>query len=127
LDGPWNIFVIQDDSGDPVITPDGKFHLKHDSANKLESSSVHGKNKLTGSSEPDGSGGFDISISEELPSGKHRPYVGKVLENKPPTDPKRKVIGGLTFEPEEITGERSKVSEELEPGQLDGIWVGTQP
>ncbi len=124
LDGSWHITIIQGESGNVLIDPNGEFVLKH-KANKLDKGSVHNDqgstHNLTGSSEPDGQGGFDISISEELPGGKHRPYFGKVIENNPGGH-KRKVIGGLR----EVESLKALRSDAL-VGQNDGVWIGTQP
>ena len=131
LDGDWHLFIIKDRSGTPVITPDGTFRLKHNAQNQLENSEhideAGVRHKVSGSSKPTGGGKFEIEINEEQSAGNPRPYLGRVIENKPPTDPKRKVIGGFTLDPEAIADESFKKSEASEPGQIDGVWVGTQP
>jgi len=125
LDGKWHISIIREESGNVLIDPAGEFILKH-KANKLDKGSVHNHqgstHNLTGSSEPDGHGGFDISISEELPSGKHVPYFGKVIENKP-SGHDRKVIGGIRLEASLMIAKAAPPP----PGQIDGVWIGTQP
>ena len=121
LDGKWNIFIIEDESGNVVVNGSEPFILKHDASNRLEKGSVHGTQDLTGSSVPDGKGGFDINISEELKNGKHRTYLGKVLENNP-GGKDRKVIGGLRQKATLMA-----VKKQMVAGQTDGVWVGTQP
>jgi hypothetical protein len=134
LDGDWHLFIIFDQSGTPVITQDGRFHLKHSASNDLENTSVHidqsgNSHNLTGSSKPDGSGGYDIEIWEFLAAtGKSRRYLGNVIPTEAVGGKDITVIGGAKEKPViKLKSVRSKGFQAPIPGQTDGVWVGTQP